>query len=277
MSGGKTQPTTSTTNTTPWAPQGKQLEYGYDQARSLFDAPGPEYFPGQSVVPMAGETEQGLQGMMAQAGKGGNPLIPQASGELSKVMSGGYLDPNSNPWLKQMGDTISGDVRRWTDSQFGMAGGAGSGSHAESLGRGISTGLAGLYGGAYENERGRMMGAAGMAPGMARAASDEAYGDANAMLGVGGRREDQSAAALQDLMNRYNYTANLPQNKLSQFMGNVGGGGFNTTTQTGQLTGKNRLSGALGGAATGAALGSVVPVIGTGIGAAAGGLIGYFG
>jgi hypothetical protein len=36
-------------------------------------------------------------------------------------------------------------------------------------------------------------------------------------LSVGGAREAQSAAELQDAMNRFNFQQNLPQMKLSQF------------------------------------------------------------
>lgn len=77
---------------------------------------------------------------------------------------------------------------------------------------------------------------------------------------------------------RYNFYQQQPYNMLQRYAGLVGGplaGG--TTTATGTQAGQNPWAGALGGAASGAAMGSAVPVIGTGMGAAIGGLMGYFG
>jgi hypothetical protein len=64
-----------------------------------------------------------------------------------------------------------------------------------------------------EAERARQMAAVGAAPQMA--AQD--YADIQRLLSVGGAREAQSAAELQDAMNRFNFQQNLPQAKLSQF------------------------------------------------------------
>ncbi len=267
---------TAVSKSEPWAAQQPYLTKGFEEAEKLYDAPGPGYYPESTVVPFSQESEQGMGAVMDQAGAGGNPLIPQASGELSKTMAGEYLG-DSNPYLAGIADRIGGDVRRHTDSQFGMAGRAGSGAHAESLGRGISMGVGQMYGNAYESERGRMMGAAGMAPGMAGAASKEAYGDASAMMGVGAMKEGQSGNELQDLMNRYSHEQNLPQSKLQQYLQNISGnyGGTNTTTTSQPMSGGSRIGGALGGAATGAQMGSLVgmPWLGAGVG----GLMGAFG
>jgi hypothetical protein len=64
-----------------------------------------------------------------------------------------------------------------------------------------------------EAERARQMAAVGAAPQMAQAD----YADIQRLLSVGGAREAQGAAELQDAMNRYNFEQNLPQAKLSQF------------------------------------------------------------
>ena len=64
-----------------------------------------------------------------------------------------------------------------------------------------------------EAERARQMAAVGAAPQMAQAD----YADIQRLLSVGGAREAQSAAELQDAMNRFNFAQNLPQAKLSQF------------------------------------------------------------
>jgi hypothetical protein len=64
-----------------------------------------------------------------------------------------------------------------------------------------------------EAERARQMAAVGAAPQMAQAD----YADIQKLLSVGGAREAQGAAELQDAMNRFNFQQNLPQMKLSQF------------------------------------------------------------
>ena len=64
-----------------------------------------------------------------------------------------------------------------------------------------------------EAERARQMAAVGAAPQMAQAD----YADIQRLLTVGGAKEGQSAAQLQDALNRFNFQQNLPQAKLSQF------------------------------------------------------------
>jgi hypothetical protein len=66
---------------------------------------------------------------------------------------------------------------------------------------------------AAEAERARQMAAVGAAPQMAQAD----YADIQRLLSVGGAKEAQGAAELQDAMNRFNFQQNLPQAKLSQY------------------------------------------------------------
>ena len=84
-----------------------------------------------------------------------------------------------------------------------------------------------------EAERARQMEATRNAPAMA--AQD--YADIQRLLTVGGAREQQSMAELQDAINRYNFEQNLPQMKLSQFanlFSSVPQGGVVTQTATPQ-------------------------------------------
>jgi hypothetical protein len=70
-----------------------------------------------------------------------------------------------------------------------------------------------------EAERARQMEATRNAPAMA--AQD--YADIQRLLTVGGAREQQSAAELQDAINRYNFEQNLPAMKLQQYAGLIYG------------------------------------------------------
>lgn len=256
--GGSSSPpatTTSVTKSEPWEGQKEPLKFAYEEAQRLYDLPGPSYYPGETFVGPSAETEAGLAGIMGRA-SAGNPLVPQAQTELGNVIAGNYLDPTTNPVMQNIANVITGDVRRATDSQFGMANRAGSGAHAESLGRGISSGLAQLYGGAYGDERNRMMSATGMVP--ALTAAD--YTDFDRMLGVGATREGYDAAKLQDLIARYTYDENLPQSKLGTFLAQVGGPGYGTSSTTGTtpVSKGNPLMGALGGAAGAAGIGTAL-------------------
>jgi len=73
---------------------------------------------------------------------------------------------------------------------------------------------------------------------------------------VGGVRQGQGQAQLSDLVNRWNFAQNQPQNQLNAFMGNVGGGYGGTTSSTVPYY-SNMGAGILGGAATGAGIGSM--------------------
>jgi hypothetical protein len=55
----------------------------------------------------------------------------------------------------------------------------------------------------------------------AMAAQD--YADIQRLLTVGGAREQQQAAELQDAINRYNFEQNLPAMKLQQYAGLIYG------------------------------------------------------
>jgi hypothetical protein len=78
------------------------------------------------------------------------------------------------------------------------------------------------------------MAAVGAAPQMAQAD----YADIQRLLSVGGAKEAQSAAQLQDAMNRFNFQQNLPQMKLQQYANLYSTAPqASTTTQTATPTG----------------------------------------
>lgn len=80
-------------------------------------------------------------------------LFPGATGTLDSVIRGNYLTPESNPYLKQYGQALSDQVGAAVDSRFALGGRYGSGAHAGEVAKQVGNSLAGLYGGAYGNER----------------------------------------------------------------------------------------------------------------------------
>ena len=62
------------------------ISYGLDEAKTLYQAGAPEYYPGQTYVDPSAATTSGLEAAQARA-TAGNPLIPQAQNTISGLQS----------------------------------------------------------------------------------------------------------------------------------------------------------------------------------------------
>ena len=259
MSGGGGSPET---NNEPWSSQKPYLEQGFRGAERDVKNRLLEYFPGSTVIPFSPETEMAL-GATANRALSGSPLLGAAQDYTGDVLSGEYLDPETNPFFEGMMDSVVSAVRPGIDSRFAMAGRSGTSPlAAEALGRGVSRGAMPWLASEYGRERGIMEGAAARAPGLAR----EDYYDIDRLGQVGGVREGQAGRELQDVMNRYNFAQGEPTNRLAQYMGLIQGNYGRTSSTSGG--GANPLL--LG---TGAALGLAgLPTAGGG--SVGGGLLG---
>ena len=287
--GGGGGTTTSTSTSSPWAGQQPFLTSGFQRAEDLFQSDQPGYFPYSTVAPFAQETEQALQGQ-AQRATEGSPLLPAAQAQQLQGIQGGYLPQeggvnpaydlfgstargemlNANPYRGEMFDALSGRVSQAVSSQFGRAGRQGSGGHAEATARALGDLGAQIDFADYGRERGlqqqaqqAIQGAFGQERGAQQASSmfapqlaQQDYADIGRLADVGGVRQGQGQAQLSDLVNRWNFAQNQPQNQLNAFMGNVGGGYGGTTSSTVPYY-SNMGAGILGGAATGAGIGSM--------------------
>ena len=248
------------TVTEPWEGIRPYLRTGYQQARTrLLDQPG-QYFPGQTYVPFAPETETALAGTTGRA-LTGSPLNPAAQGQIMGTLGGGYLPefPGYRDIQGDIADAVMSEVRPGVDSAFARGGRFGSPLHAEALGRGVSRGMAQslvplalgqqqLYGA----ERGRMMGAAQMAPQLAR----EDYFDISQLGGVGAAREDLYGRALEDQISRFNFMQADPVQRLQTYMALISGGmpaGAGATVSRGGQQGPGTLGTLMGIAGLGLA------------------------
>lgn len=83
-------------------------------------------------------------------------------GNLEGTARGDYLNPSTNPWFDQVTSKIGNDVQSRLGGLYAGSGRdpAGAGNFGGWLGRGIAEGAAPIFAQAYENERGRQMGAA---------------------------------------------------------------------------------------------------------------------
>ena len=203
------------------------VEYGLQEAKGLYQTPGPSYYPGQTYIGPSAQTTASLQAAQNRA-LAGSPLAQAAQQQQLGTVGGQYLSAG-NPYFTQ---ALAGPTQQATQAYndaikaaqgtASLAGRYGSGVSADIQNRAantLATTLANKYGDlAYQNyaaERAAQNAAAVNAPAMA--ASD--YADIQQLANVGKTAEGYQQTALQSAIDRYNYEQNLPYQKLSAYLG----------------------------------------------------------
>jgi hypothetical protein len=214
------------------------------------------------IAPFAEDTLAGMD-MARNAANYSQPLFDQAQGELSKTMSGAYLSPDSNPYLRgtydaaagRMADAYKTGTAAQTNAAAGFGGAFGGSAQSELQGQqnrafGDSLGQLGLglYGQNFQAERGRQLGAAQFAPTFAGARQAFDFGNANALNSIGQQQQALGQNYLNADYAQFQDANNYPRQQLdvfaSMFNPNLG----RTATGTQSI---NPMLGALGGAAGG--------------------------
>lgn len=204
------------------------VEYGLGEAKRLYQGTTPSFFPGQTYVSPSEATTRAL-GLAEQRALAGSPLTQAAQQQTLATIQGQGV----NPFLAGAAEalyrptTMAGqEAIRGLQSEASSRGRYGSGAMEQLAGKAsynIGLGLGDIQRQlmlqSSEAERARQMEATRNAPAMA--AQD--YADIQRLLTVGGAREQQSAAELQDAINRYNFEQNLPAMKLQQYAGLIYG------------------------------------------------------
>lgn len=239
--GGGQQSSTTTTSIDPSIKP--YVTYGLEEAKRLYETGSPSFFPGQTYVSPSAQTQQALQ-MAQERAMAGSPLTGAAQAETLATIQGRGVNPFLAGALEQTNRLAGEDYLRNIQklqsgaSSMGRYGSAAQGQQTgqaqDIFARALAEQGGQLAYNSAEAERARQMAAVGAAPQMAQAD----YADIQRLLSVGGAKEAQSAAVLQDAMNRFNFEQNLPQAKLSQFanlFSSVPQG--STTTQTATPTG----------------------------------------
>ena len=222
------------------------VEYGLQEAKTLYGAPGPEYFPGATYVSPSTQTLESLKAAEAAA-KAGSPLTGAAMGQQYDVLTGKYLAPN--PYFEAaMKPAVSSATTAYNDaikSALGtssLAGRYGSGVMADlttRAGKTLADTLAGKAGElAYTNyaqERARQEAAAGLAPSL----QASKYADIQQLANVGKTTENYQQTALQAAIDKFNFEQNKPYQKLQAYLGAAYGApvGQVSTTQSQQSGG----------------------------------------
>ena len=236
--GGQTQ----TTSMPKWMQP--YVKYGLNEAQSLYQGAGPQYYPGQTWIDPSAQTQAALQATQNRALMG-NPLLPAAQQQQQDVIGGQYLQ--NNPYFNQ---ALQGAAQASTQQYYdainqATSGAAGAGRYGSNAMQEQQQRAAGQLANALTNkagelaysnygaERGRQEAAAMNAPGLANAD----YFDINQLLQAGQMGEGYQQNALEGDVARFNFQQNAPYQKLASYLGAVygvpGGGGQVTQTQGG--------------------------------------------
>lgn len=237
---------TATTTQAPWSVQQPYLTYGFEQARNLYNTGGPTYFPQNTIAPLSTQTRQGINEYTRTAQQG-TPVADSAQEQVNATLQGDYL--NSNPYLDAMYNNAASAVTRnyqeavapTIAANFGLSGRTGSNmafanamdSSRDTLSRNLGGLASNIYGGAYENERGRQMQAASMAPQTAGLN----YFDANQLLQAGQLQDGWNQNRLNDQVNRWNFNQNRGWDNLSRYNSLIGGTSYGSVTTQPQFGG----------------------------------------
>jgi len=233
--GGGTQTTVQKSD--PWAGQQGFLTDIFTRGQQQSYVPQ-TFFPGQTYAGLSPETEQSLQ-MQADRARAGSPLTAAAQGELTKTLSGDYLDPSQNPAFQK----AAGDIQSRVAGMYSAAGRYGSGAMANQAREALSDLAAQTYG----DERQRMVQGMLFAPTLA----NQDYTDAAKLAEVGGVREDLAQQGINEAMQRYNFNQMEPWQRLGLYnnlvQGNYGGQTESTTTLPRRSLGAGDALGGLAG------------------------------
>lgn len=211
---------TATSNTVsgPYTPTVPYLNDYLSSAANTYNGGTPQISP---------QEQAGYDALYHEAGAGTSAVNPAIT-ENNKTLSGAYLDPATNPYLKAIADRMGGAAGAAANATFGGHGRVGSGLHQQILGQGVANAVGDVYNTNYQNERGRMSSAVGMAPSLEQAR----YTTPQAMISAG-----------QNISSR-------PFDIASQYGGLLGGiaglGGTQNTTGTQSQQNYQNGSGLLG-------------------------------
>lgn len=193
--GGSTRTVTQSVNPPAYAKP--FLEFGLSEAKELY-GDQPTYYPGQTTVGFAPESEMALQGIR-QAAVTGSPFIPATQDVVMQNLMG------TNPLMAAAFRPVVEQVQ----GQASKAGRYGSGYQQAALGQALAP-----Y--AYQAQQAAIQ----------QAPQARAFGmaDLETLAGVGAAREAQSQAELQADIDRFNFEQAQPLSSLANYMATVQGG-----------------------------------------------------
>jgi hypothetical protein len=170
--GSSSSPTRTTQVTEPPAFIQPYMQYGAEQSRGLYETGGPDYYPGNTVVPFAPQTEAAL-GMTEHRALQGSPVVGAAQNYAANTLNtapssqfGSAANPyasGANPYGSGNNPHLDATFNRAADSVQNrlQSGFAGSGRNIEAARPAAALEMndlaAQIYGGDYSNERNRQL------------------------------------------------------------------------------------------------------------------------
>lgn len=171
---------------------------------------------------------EAMQGILGTA-QGQAPVTGASEQNLVDTLSGKYLDPNSNPYLRgtydQAAQAMSDQYKYATAPSMaatavgggGSTGGTAYGNEATmgqyGLGQNLSNLANQVYGGAYNQERGNQMQAIGLEPGQVQSA----FMPGQQALGIGSLQQQQQQTQLDTAFQNAMRQWNLPYTELDAY------------------------------------------------------------
>lgn len=240
--GGGSQTQTTTQKSEPWAEQQPYLKEIFGQAQNQYNSSNPQYYAGSTIANQSADTQNAVN--MGRSAAGNSGILNTAGGVANATARGDYLDPSTNPYLASTFQAAADPVMRnfqtavapGIDGGRVAAGRYGSGAWTNmqqgaqtALGQTLGGLATNIYGGNYQQERDRQMGAVNNAGNTFQ----QGFLPAQALATIGQQQDARSQDVLNADITRFNYNQNLPAAKLAQYQqmiqGNYGG---TATTQT---------------------------------------------
>ena len=265
MSGGSRTKTTE-----PWAEQIEPLKYGFGQARGLYEAGAPDYYPGPTVAPFdpaqqaaqrsvlgyaMGPRTTGMQmGAEGALGRSLAGATPFSTGQMSDLLAGNVNTGAGTPYTDMMTvfgnqakNQLLGNVLPGIRSAMVEAHPGGSSVANNIQAKAIASAnqqminkAAEMYGGAYGQAQGMRMPAAQMGiqqqqygMGAYPTIMGAPLGMYGAVRDVGDARQAMNQRAIEQDVSRYMYDAQAPQTSLQNYLASISGDYGGSTTAPG--------------------------------------------
>jgi hypothetical protein len=262
----------------PWTYDIDKSKYRNTITGDYSDTADP-YFT-STVAPLTSEHNAAMDLITARA-LAGSPLTNSAQANLYDTIQGKYLDPESNPYLKDTYQYAADDItRNWknsvlpqlnaTASRSGAFGGSGhqllEGESMRGLANELGRTATNLYGTNYNNERANQLKSIAMAPSMA----ETDYSDMSRLLGVGDIQRSYDQQLLDEMRNQWTQATGWPYQTFGTMTSALGAAapiGLGQISSVGTTTASdpyrnNTASRIMGGATSGVGLGLMAAMAG---------------
>ena len=274
--GGNSAPPANTTQTVTQNLPAYVEPYAQEAMKRASDLSQASYQPygGQRYASMTPQNTAGLN-MVQNRAMYGSPEENAARSNFTQTMNGSYMNPDSNPYLKQTVNAAMGDAASKVNSQFSGSN-YGTTAHQGTLASTLGGVASQMYGANYANEREAQQRAMTLLPQY----GNIDYNNAQQMAGVGDiyRQENQNNLNMQygDWMNAQQQPYKNLDVLSSGIRGAMAGGSSSSSTASNPYQ-PNRTANVIGGALAGGSLASMAGGQYAPAGAAAGGLLGLWG